>query len=230
MNNTATILKFRPKTTVINTGAKKKKIVNIDGIKYFSREQIRLLRRTVRDQATVSITKDNVTSVREWAVVDLLTSSGLRVSEAANLRCSDVKSGYGESAVFVRDGKAGKSRTVQVPESLKRHLKSFIIWKKEQGEETDPDDFVFIGQRGPWSSQAIQQVIKKYLKQLGLYESGKSVHALRHSFAVEMYRKSKDIRAVQKQLGHSSIQTTQIYADVLVEDIQEQVKGLWSKV
>ena len=76
--------------------------------------------------------------------------------------------------------------------------------------------------------QAIQQVVKKYLKVLGLYESGKSVHALRHSYAVHLYRRSRDLRAIQKQLGHASIQTTQIYTDVSKEDIQSRIKGFWN--
>ncbi len=67
----------------------------------------------------------------------------------------------------------------------------------------------------------------RHLKALGLYESGKSVHALRHSYALELYRQERDLRAVQKQLGHASVQTTQVYADVTQEDIQGQIKGLW---
>jgi site-specific recombinase XerD len=59
-------------------------------------------------------------------------------------------------------------------------------------------------------------------------EIGKSAHALRHSYAVQLYRAQKDIRAVQKQLRHSSIQTTQKYADCLPEDIAEQIHGLWN--
>ena len=114
-----------------------------------------------------------------------------------------------------------------------------MIWFTESGRGDIPavfstvtgdDDFVFVGQRGAWSRQAIQQLVKKYLKQLGLYENGKSVHALRHSYAVELYRKERDLRAVQKQLGHSSIETTQIYADVTVEDLQDQVRGMWGGV
>jgi len=60
---------------------------------------------------------------------------------------------------------------------------------------TGPDDFLFMGQRGPWTAQAIQQLVKKYLKNLGLYENEKSVHALRHSYAVEFYKQQKDLRA-----------------------------------
>lgn len=204
-----------------------RQVQNVDGVKYYSDQQIRLLRRTVRDQAALSIERNQVTAGREWMAVDLLTSSGLRVSEAANVRCGDIKAGYGESALFVRDGKGARSRTVQIPDSLKKHLKQFVVWKAGRGEPTGPDDFLFMGQRGPWTAQAVQFLVKKYLKALGLYENEKSVHALRHSYAVEFYRQEKDLRGLQKQLGHSSIQTTQIYADVTAQDIQKQIKGLW---
>lgn len=204
-----------------------RQIQNIDGVKYYSDQQIKLLRRTVRDQAALDIERGQLTAVREWMAVDLITSSGIRVSEAANIRCGDLKAGYGESALFIRDGKGAKSRTVQIPDSLKRHLKQFIVWKASRGEPTGPDDFLFMGQRGPWTAQAIQFLVKKYLKVLGIYENEKSVHALRHSYAVEFYRQEKDLRGLQKQLGHASIETTQVYADVSTADIQKQIRGLW---
>ena len=205
-----------------------RRIKNIDGIKYFNNQQIKYLRRTVRDRAELDRSKNNITSIKEWRVVDLLTSTGIRVDEASNIRCGDIKAGYAECALFVRYGKGSKSRTVQIPESLKKHLKHFLAWKKQNGESVGEDECLFLGQRGPWTRQAIQQIVKKYMKQIGIYENGKSVHALRHSYAVELYRKERDLRAVQKQMGHKSIQTTQIYADVTEQDIQGQIKGLWS--
>ncbi|MCH7834063.1 MAG: tyrosine-type recombinase/integrase, partial [Proteobacteria bacterium] len=69
--------------------------------------------------------------------------------------------------------------------------------------------------------------VRRVLESCGLYELGRCVHAMRHSYAVELYRRERDLRAVQKQLGHASIQTTQIYADVLDEDIRSQLEGLW---
>jgi integrase/recombinase XerD len=128
----------------------------------------------------------------------------------------------------VREGKGSVSGHVEIPDSLKKHLKQFLRWKEIRGEFSGNDDYLFVGQRGPWSSQAIQQVVKKYLKALGLYESGKSAHALRHSYAVQLYAKEKDLRAVQKQLRHVSIQSTLIYADVSKDEIRNQIKGLWS--
>ena len=194
----------------------------------FNESQIKLLRRSVKDAASLAKQKNQVTAIREWMLIDLLTSSGLREAEAADLRCGDIKTGYGESAIFVRNGKGKKSRTVQIPDSLKLHFKSFLKWKADRGEPVGEDDFIFIGQRGPWTPAAVQQAVKKWLRKINLYKTGKSAHALRHSYAVALYRKERDIRAVQKQLGHANIQTTQIYADTLPEDIQDQLKGLWN--
>lgn len=219
------IIKFPTKKPKLKV---KKQVKCIDGIKYFNQQQIKLIRRSVRDKATLDYEKDNVTGIKEWMAIDLLTMTGVRVSEAANVRCGDPKFGYGESEIFIRYGKGARSRTIQIPQSLKKHIKGFIKYKEEIGEGIDYNDHLFIGQRGPWTSQAIQQIVKKWLKHLGLYENGKSVHALRHSYAVNLYRQCKDLRAVQKQLGHASIQTTQIYADVSKEDIQRQLKGFWN--
>ena len=211
-----------------NGKAKGKRIVNIDGFKYYGKGQIRLLRRTAKDQSILDRQKGKVTGIREWMAIDILTSTGVRVAEAANIRCGDLKLGYSESEILIREGKGCRSRTIQIPESLKKHLKQFLRWKQGRGDPVEEEDHLFIGQRGHWTPQAIQQIVKKYLRLLGLYESGKSAHALRHSYAVEFYRREKDLRALQKQLGHSSIQTTQIYADVTKEDTQSQLRGLWN--
>lgn len=197
------------------------------GPKYFNEAQIRLLRRTVRDAATLCKSKKQERAIREWLAVDILTSTGCRVAECADVRVGDIKSGYGQSALFIRCGKNRKSRTIQIPASLRKHLQSFLAWKKNRGEATGSDDFLFIGQRGPWKPTAIAQLVKKHLRQLGLYESGKSVHALRHSYAFALYRRERDLLTVKKQLGHSSIQSTLIYAEVSDEDVQAQIRGLW---
>jgi site-specific recombinase XerD len=204
------------------------RIKNIDGIKYFTEQQIKMLRLLVRELADLDQAKGRITAIREWMVIDLITSSGMRVGEAANIRCGDLKIGYSECEVFVRCGKGSRSRHIQIPKSLKQHLKRFLKWKEDRGEDITPDAHLFFGQRGPWTTQAIQQIVKKHLKALGFYEPGKSVHSLRHSYGVTFYRKSRDIRALGKQLGHASIQTTQIYTDVTKEDIQSLIKGFWN--
>ena len=116
MNKSAKVIRLHPVKTA------KKRITNIDGIKYFNDTQIKLLRRTVRDHADLDIQKGKVTGLREWMVIDVLTSTGIRVSEAANIRCGDIKAGYGQSELFVRDGKGSIARTIQIPEYLKKHF------------------------------------------------------------------------------------------------------------
>jgi len=139
-----------------------------------------------------------------------------------------LKIGYADSKIFIREGKGHVSGHVVINEAVKKHLRAFMSWKQQQGEQTGEDDYLFLGQRGAWTSQAIQQIVKKYLKKLDLYKKGKAVHALRHSYAVELYSKDKDLRAVQKQLRHVSIQSTLVYADVTDESISNQIKGLWN--
>jgi len=204
-----------------------KRVRSLDGPKYFNADQIRLIRRTVRDAAELDHHKGQITAIREWMAIDLLTSSGLRVAEAANVRCGDAKIGYGESKLFVRDGKGGISGHVVIPEALKTHLKQFLKWKQSHGESIGKDDHLLVGQRGPMTAQAIQQIVKKYLRMLNLYELGKSAHSLRHSYAVELYSRERDLRTVQKQLRHVSIQSTLVYADVTDEQISDQLKNLW---
>ena len=220
---TNSIVKF-PRQSIVN---RPKRIKKIDHIKYFPANQIKLLRRTAREQAELDMQKGKITGIREWMVIDLLTSTGLRVSEAADLECGDLKIGNGENSIHIQEGKGSISGHVVITDSLKKHLKQFLAWKLSQGESISDSSQLFLGQRGKWTSQAIQQIVKKYLKALNIYEPGKSVHSLRHSYGVELYSKEKDIRAVQKQLRHISIQSTLIYADVTDENISKQIKGLW---
>ena len=211
----ATILPFRPR--------QQRPRPSYDGPKYFTERQVKLIRRTARDAARLGKLKD----ILNWMLIDLLTSSGLREAESADVRVGDLKLGYDEASIFVRNGKGGRSRMVEIPASLKTHLKSFLRWKSERGEPVGNDDHLFFGQRGPWTAAAVSQAVRRVLETCGLYEPGKCVHALRHSYAVALYRRERDLRAVQKQLGHASVTTTQIYADCLPEDIRSQLEGLW---
>ena len=115
---------------------RKDRIKSVDGIKYFSAQQVKMLRRRVRDKAELDAKKGNTTGIREWMAIDLLTSTGLRVSEVANLRCGDLNIGYSESKLFVREGKGRISGHVIITEGLKKHLKGFLSFKNNKGETT----------------------------------------------------------------------------------------------
>lgn len=212
----------------MNLPVKKRKPVNVDGVKYFTSKEIKMLRKLARMEAESALQKNQLTGIRNWMIIDFLTCTGVRVSECSNMKVGNLKIGHGQSEIFVSEGKGGISGTVIIPLALKKHLISFLQWKKAQGEKTGQDDFLFIGQRGKMTSQGIQQIVKRYLKILGIYSPGKSVHALRHSFAMELYSREKDLRAVQKQLRHVSIQSTLVYADVSKDELASQVKGLWN--
>jgi len=207
---------------------REKKAIDLDKLKYFSEQQIKALRRAARERSELGLAKGLTTPVREWMIIDVLSCTGLRVSECSNLTVHDLHLGHGQSELIVQHGKCNVTGSVQIPSSLKLHLRSFLVWKQEHGEAVTPDSPLFIGQRGKISSQGIQQICKKYLKKLGIYEQGKSVHALRHSYATQLYRQTKDLRLVQKQLRHVSVQSTLIYADIAKEEIQEEIKGLWN--
>ena len=78
-----------------------------DGFKYFGALAIKLIRRTARDAAQLAHNKGQSRAIREWMLLDLLTSSGLRESEAADLRCGDIHAGYGESSIFCEAWQGG---------------------------------------------------------------------------------------------------------------------------
>ncbi|EIM63238.1 tyrosine-type recombinase/integrase [Desulfobacter postgatei] len=231
MTATAQIIQF-PGTTAQATRTrstkKRKPTPAFRQLKYFTKHQIKFIRRQVRDAYALARAKAQVTAIREWMLIDILTRTGLRSAEAADLRCGDVLTSYGESSLFVRAGKGYKTRYVEIQPGLKTHLNSFIKWKEQQGEPTGMDDHLFLGQRGPWTPAAVQQCCKKWIRHCDLDKPGLSAHTFRHSYAVELYQEKRCLRTVQKQLGHASIQTTQIYADVTKEDIQDQIKGMWN--
>ena len=160
---TAKVISFPSEQRSKRTRKSGGRIRSVDGIKYFNEKQIKMIRRAVRDQSEMDMKKGQVTAIREWMVIDLLTCTGVRVSEAANLRCGDLKIGYADSKIFIREGKGHVSGHVVINEAVKKHLKAFVGWKQQQGEHTGEDDYLFVGQRGAWTSQAIQQIVKKYL-------------------------------------------------------------------
>ena len=155
LEQSAKVISFPSEQSVKRTRKSGGRVRSVDGIKYFNEKQIKMIRRAVRDQAEMDIKKGQVTAIREWMVIDLLTCTGLRVSEAANLCCGDLTIGYTESKIYIREGKGHVSGHVVINDAVKKHLKAFIAWKQQQGEQTGEDDYLFVGQRGVWTSQAI---------------------------------------------------------------------------
>jgi len=136
--------------------------------KAYTSLEIRKLRSAVRKAAAVSYQKGNITALREWMVVDMLSYTGMRVHEVVSLRCKHVYSAVGADEIYVPCAKAD-DRVIKVPIVLKEHIEAHIHWKQQISEGVAPEDFFFVGQRGQWTEQAVQHIVKKYLKQLNLY-------------------------------------------------------------
>ncbi len=115
-----------------------------------------------------------------------------------------------------------------IGDKLKKHLKDYLAWKRSQGEPMNPDSSLFISERSALMTlSAIQKRFKRWTQLAGLDERY-SIHSARHSYATALYRSTKDLRMVQKQLGHSNCRITEVYADVLREDIEKAVNALYN--
>ena len=148
------------------------------------------------------------TGLRDRAILELMYASGLRVSEAANLKINDVDI---DSGIVTTVGKGGKTRRVPVGASAIEWLKSYLaIRRKKENIEIDN---MFVNANGsPINRQSIYLSITEYAEKCGL--EGVSPHTLRHSFATHLVQNSADIRSVQQMLGHADISTTQIYTHI----------------
>lgn len=199
-------------------------------IKYFTEAQIKRIRKhlVTRLNDAKGSRRSCKAEIRQLMAFDILINTGLRCFELANLKCGDLKLGYDERKIYVRRGKRNISAHVSIPPKLKEDLKKFLKWKQKNGELVDDEAQLFLGERGPWTKDAVAQFFRDRLNELDMREPGKNVHALRHSFAMQYYKKTKDIMAVKKQMRHLNLRSTMVYATTTDEDIREQTEeGIW---
>jgi site-specific recombinase XerD len=165
--------------------------------------------------------------IRSWAIVDVLTSTGIRASECRFLKIGDLSLGKREPLMKI-NGKGKKVRLVNIPAGLRKHLVEFLQWKKLVNDGVDENDYLFPSskQGQPFSLGGLQTRFKALAKEAGIAKHH-SLHSCRHSYAVYLYQKTKNLRLIQRELGHSNIATTTIYADVTAEQCAESVNGLW---
>lgn len=153
---------------------------------------------------------ENKYDFRNKAMLELLYSSGLRVSELINLKIQDVD--LIENIVRVY-GKGSKERIVPIGNVATKYLNIYI---KEYRNNfiKKPNDYLFLNSRGEnISRQAIFKLIKNILK-IDNIKVNASPHTIRHSFATHMLNNGADLRSIQELLGHSDISTTQIYTHI----------------
>lgn len=174
-----------------------------------------------------SIPSDTETGLRDHAIIELLFSGGLRVSELISLNRDSINL---ERREFVVRGKGQKDRPIFVSKAAADALKDYLSVRhdtlpalflnnsKNQQSADTSGDFRRL------TARSIQRIIEKYAKQAGITKHV-TPHTLRHSFATDLLMNGADLRSVQALLGHSNIATTQIYThvtDTHLKDVHER--------
>jgi len=156
---------------------------------------------------------DTDKGILDRALLELMYSSGLRVSEVISLRLSDVDT---ETRVLTCTGKGSKTRKVPVGSAAVEWLNLYLPVRRSL-ETTS--DLLFVSNTGrPLTRQYVHKMIREYAGQCGL--TNVSPHTLRHSFATHLIQNNADIRSVQQMLGHADISTTQIYTHITSEHLK----------
>lgn len=157
-------------------------------------------------------------SLRDRAILEILFSSGLRVSELVSLNRENFSLANNEFAI---EGKGGKRRVVFLSEAAQKAL--YMYLKKRQ----DVDEALLVRHHKTkndsnlrLSVRTVQRIVKKYAIKAGITKDIHP-HTLRHSFATDLLRNGADIRSVQMMLGHSSISTTQVYTHITDKHLKE---------
>lgn len=153
--------------------------------------------------------------LRDKAILELMYACGLRVSEAVDLKISDVEL---DSGILTCKGKGSKTRKIPIGTSAVEWLKSYLVWRRRK--ENFEINNLFVSSLGRRiNRQIIFKFIKEYAAKVGLEDV--SPHTLRHTFATHLIQNRADIRSVQQMLGHADISTTQIYTHITDAHLRE---------
>lgn len=162
---------------------------------------------------------DNFEGIRDQAILELLYSTGVRVSELVNLDEDDVDFSSGTIKVT---GKRKKQRIIPVSERLLRIIKKYQQEKSIQFENTLTHLFVNTNGKRVYV-KLVYRIVNKYLKQVSTAEK-RSPHVLRHTFATHMLNNGADINAIKELLGHASLSATQVYTHNTIDRIKSIYK------
>ena len=149
-------------------------------------------------------------TIKSKLILQLLYSSGLRVSEIVNLKPNDLD--FNENIGWVRGGKGKKDRMFIISIKLSKKLEKFI--------KRHPDWNYLFSRDKPLTTRNIQKIVQLITKKSGIQKSIHP-HTLRHSFATHLLENGVDIRKIQVLLGHSSLTTTQIYTHVSSAELKK---------
>ena len=148
--------------------------------------------------------------IRDRAMLEIMYSSGLRVSELLNLELSSIDRNYD---CIIINGKGNKQRMVPIGDFARDYLIKYINEVRNKSKYKN-SKYVFLNnQGGILSRQYFWRQIKKYAQEAGIFQNV-TPHTLRHSFATHLLENGAELRFVQAMLGHENIATTQIYTHV----------------
>lgn len=187
-----------------------------------SRKQVTFLHYDEVARLLDTIPLDSEVGLRDRAIIELLFSSGLRVSELANLNRDHVNTKRRE---FMVRGKGQKDRPVFIGEAAALRVEDYLAARMDNL----PPLFLSYSRNNiattsggyrRLTTRSIQRIISKYARLAGITKHV-SPHTMRHSFATDLLMNGADLRSVQSMLGHSNISTTQIYTHVTDEHLRE---------
>ncbi|MFH0715042.1 MAG: site-specific tyrosine recombinase/integron integrase [Candidatus Diapherotrites archaeon] len=173
---------------------------------------------TVLSREEVKDLFKNTKAGRNRLILQLLYSSGLRVSESVKLKVQDLS--FEEGIARVRGGKGDKDRVVILSKNWTTDAKRYLRKKKI------PSEFVFSKKNGtPLTSDSVERIIKEASIRAGI-QKNVTPHAMRHSFATHLLESGENIRKIQELLGHSNLSTTQIYTKVSLQELKKTISPL----
>ena len=199
----------------------------IDESKYLKENEVKRLLVIVGNRKKKAEKKGQKIAVRNYYLIKVGLSTGLRVQEMADLKCSDFHLGDRMSYVLVRNGKCGKSRVVWFNGNLKQDIKDYLQWKEKNEGDISPEVPFFLSSntKSHISTRTLQRAFKRTIEEAGI-NLEYSIHATRHTYATHLLKVS-NIVFVKDQLGHSSIKTTEVYTHVTDEDKQKALERLY---
>ncbi len=170
---------------------------------------------TVLTREEVRALIDAAENIKHKALVELLYSSGLRISECLNLKVKDID--FNNLVGVVRGGKGKKDRIFIVSRRAAEDLQTLIIM-----EDKSSEDYIFTGKNRnrPMTPRAAQKIISNLSAMAGITKNV-TPHVLRHSFATHLLEAGVDIRRIQELLGHANLNTTQIYTKVSTKELMK---------
>lgn len=157
---------------------------------------------------------------RNKAIIEVLFSCGLRVSELVNLKMSAL---YLDEQFVRIMGKGNKERLVPISENAIKQLKFWFIDRNHMKIKPGEEDYVFLNRRGAHLTRTMILIMIKRLGAEAGIQKTISPHTLRHSFATALLEGGADLRAIQSMLGHESIGTTEIYTHIDTHTLREEI-------